>query len=209
MRTGGLTKSGSGGGLLVSDVDLPTCDEVPADDVFRFITEALTLPEAEGRTFALCPTSDSSQLRAMRSAGCSRREEVLALLQGKIKEGVKVEVNKKELTPEEVQAAAKSDAEKAAEREEELKQLLAKAKQRGEETQKRLAAEEAAKEKLRAERQTYFASSGPSPDKTGAQGGGAAKDDETKDGGEGGGKANKGDNDKPKKDDDDDGLALV
>jgi hypothetical protein len=71
-----------------------------------------------------------------------------------------------------------------------------------------MAAEEAAKEKLRAERQTYFASSGPSPDKTGAQGG-AAKDDETKDGGEGGGKANKGDNDKPKKDDDDDGLALV
>ena len=72
MRTGSLGKSGEGGGLLIGEVDDAVCDEVPIDDVFRFITEAMTIPEAEGRAFSLCPSADASQLKQMRLAGYSR-----------------------------------------------------------------------------------------------------------------------------------------
>jgi len=208
MRTGSLSKTGGGGGLIVGEIDLPTCDEVPADDVFRFITEALTLPEAEGRAFSLCTSVDSSQLREMRMAGCSRREEVLAFLQGKISDKA-VEAVAAEPTAEEAAATAKSEAEIAAAREEELKALLAKAKVRGEENQKKMAEEEAAKEKARAERMELYKSVEPEE--------GEGKEGEDKDGGEEDGKGSDdkpkkdGDDDKPKKDgdDDDDGLALV
>jgi hypothetical protein len=90
MRTGSLLKGGSvGGGLNVSDVDTPTCDDVLLEDAFRFIAEALTLPAAEGRIFALCPSDDDTQLKALRRAGCTRREEVEALLLGDIEERCK------------------------------------------------------------------------------------------------------------------------
>jgi hypothetical protein len=72
MRTGTLGKSGEGGGLLLGEVDDAVCEEVPIDDVFRFITEAMTISEAEGREFSLCPSADASQLKQMRLAGCSR-----------------------------------------------------------------------------------------------------------------------------------------
>ena len=49
MRTGALTKSGTGGGLLLGDIEQPACDEVPIDDAFRFIVEALAIPEAAVR----------------------------------------------------------------------------------------------------------------------------------------------------------------
>ena len=86
MRTGTLAKSGTGTGLLLGEMDTAVCDDVPQDDVFRFITEALTIPEANGRLFSLCPSADTTQLKAMRMAGCTRREEVEALLKGQIKE---------------------------------------------------------------------------------------------------------------------------
>ena len=86
MRTGELAKGGSGGGLILSDLDLPACDEVPAEDVFMFVAEALTLEAAAGREFSLCASADATDLEKMRRAGCSRREEVEALLGGKIVE---------------------------------------------------------------------------------------------------------------------------
>jgi len=204
MRTGTLSKAGTGGGLLVTALDEPTCDEVPLEDVFRFIAEAMTIPEAEGRLFSLCPSADASQLKQMRMAGCSRREEVEALLKGVIRQT-------SEEIPDPVQAAAqaaedaKSEEEQALEREEELKALMARAKQRGIETQQRLFEEEKAKAEKRAERLSYFQQNQP--------------DDETEDKGEdekGDGDSSGGDkpDDKPKKDgdgddDDDDRLALV
>jgi len=219
MRTGGLTKTGSGGGLIVSEMDLPTCDEVPIEDVFRFITEAITLPEAEGRAFSLCPTGDSEQLREMRRAGCSRREEVVALLKGQIAVSAGDDAAQ-EPSAEEAAEIAKSEEEKKAEREEELKTLLARARQRGEETQKKMAEEEAAKAALREERNTYFAATQPIDEdgkgiKEGdGDGDGDGDSDSDGDGDGDGGETKPGSgDDKPKKDggddDDDDGLALV
>ena len=49
MRTGPLISASVDGGLSVSEFDLPVCEEVPKDEVFRFVTEALTLPSAHGR----------------------------------------------------------------------------------------------------------------------------------------------------------------
>jgi hypothetical protein len=210
---------------------------VPIDDVFRFITEALTMDEASGRSFALCPATDATQLRKMRMAGCSRREEVAALLKGQIK----LESDVIEASPEEVAAKTEEDEKTAKELEakrevsggylhvlvaspasqlyacetppldddvyprplrlhrsqEELKELLARAKQRGIENQKRMAEEEAEKKKKREERLAMFAR----PDED---------DDDDKD-------APAKEEPPPeepkktddKKDDDDDGLALV
>lgn len=217
MRTGSLSKSGSGGGLLVQGLDEPTCDEVPIEDVFRLIAEAMTIPEAEGRCFSLCPSADTSQLKEMRMAGCSRREEVEALLKGVIKQAVAVE-------PDPVAAAAqaaedaKSEEETRLEREEELKELLARAKQRGIETQQRLAEEEKVKAEKRAERMAVFAQNAPKDDDDDDEpkASGAAKSESGKSDDEGGDDAggSKGGDDKPKKDgddddDDDDRLALV
>jgi len=202
MRTGSLSKTGSGGGLLVSGLDEPTCDEVPIEDVFRFVAEAMTLPEAEGRAFSLCPSADATQLKEMRMAGCSRRDEVKALLKGVIRESVDEELDPTEVAAK-AEETAKSEEENKLEREEELKELLARAKQRGIETQARLAEEEKVKSEKRAERLSYFERNQPKDD------------DEGDSEGEGDAKGGSSDKDKPKKDgdddddDDDDRLALV
>jgi hypothetical protein len=124
LRTGKLAEKGAGGGIKLDEVDTPVCEDVPKDDIFRFITEALTLPEADGRSFSLCPTTDDSQLKEMRMAGCTRREEVEALLKGVITEKIAeaaAEAAAEQQTPEE---AAESKAEEEASREDELKMLL-------------------------------------------------------------------------------------
>merc|ERR1740130_2177570 len=57
MRTGALVDDGaSGGGLAVGAVEQPVCGEVSKEDVFRFVTEALTMPEASGKVFSLSPS---------------------------------------------------------------------------------------------------------------------------------------------------------
>lgn len=86
MRTGGFSKKGSGGGLVLGEVDLPVCDEVPLEDAQRFLVEAMGLEEAHGRSFSLCPSVDQTQLKQMRMAGCTRAEEAAALLKGVIVE---------------------------------------------------------------------------------------------------------------------------
>jgi len=219
MRTGTLAKAGAGGGLLVSDLDMPVCEEVSLDDAFRFLTEALAIPEASGRLFSLCPTTDDSQLKQMRMAGCTRKEEAEALLKGIIKE----------MTPEEKEAGGtaaeiaeakeedpRSAEEKAAAAEEEVKKLLAKAREKGIENQKRMAKEEAEKQAKREERAAYFAQNMPDDEEEGK--GGASDDDDKPDpkpdaggdGGDGGSDGGGGGGDDPKKKgDDDDGLALV
>ena len=177
MRTGKTGAARGGGGLKICEMDAEDCDVASKEDLYRFITEALSLPEAEGRLFSLCPSEDASQLKEMRLAGCGRREEAQALLAGVITERAAetLEAEKKgEPTAEEVEAEAKSTAETEAEREEELKMLLARAKERGLEAAKQREAEEAEKAKQREERRTYFQQS---------EGG---EDEEGKDGGDGG-----------------------
>jgi len=162
LRTGKLSEKGAGGALKLEEVDIPTCEEVAKEDVFRFITEALTLPEAYGRTFSLCPSLDASQLKEMRFAGCTRREEVEALLKGQLKEKLKEEEEVPKMTQEE---EAISKAEDSAKREEELKMLLQRAKEKGIENQKRMKKEEEAKKELREQRATYFKSPPSDDDK--------------------------------------------
>jgi len=209
MRTGTLSKDGSGGGLLVTPLDEPTCDEVPIEDVFRFIAEAMTIPEADGRLFSLCPSTDATQLKQMRMAGCSRREEVEALLKGVIKENADESVDPVKVA-EQAEADAKSEEEMKAEREDEIKKLLANAKQRGIETQQRLYEEEKAKAEKRAERLSYFQQNQPDEPE-----GDEAKDDKGESDGDGDSSGGDKPDDKPKKDgdddddDDDDRLALV
>lgn len=192
MRTGTLTDKGTGGAIKLSEVDTPVCEDVPKEDIFRFITEALTIEDAYGRSFSLCPSTDDSQLKEMRFAGCSRREEVVALLKGQISEQAK-EAATEEAAPTEEDA--KSKVEEEADREEELKMLLQRAKERGIENQKRMQEEEKAKKALREERAMYFKSMETDDD------------DDKKDGG--------GEEPPPpppaedKKKDDDDGLALA
>ena len=86
LRTGTLTKESGGGGMKVGELADPTCGEATKDDVYRIITEALSLDSASGKMLSLCSTDDVVQLKAMRQAGCTRREEADALLGGKIKE---------------------------------------------------------------------------------------------------------------------------
>lgn len=135
-------------------------------------------------------------------AGCSRRDEVKALLKGVIRESVDEELDPTEVAAK-AEETAKSEEENKLEREEELKELLARAKQRGIETQARLAEEEKVKSEKRAERLSYFERNQPKDD------------DEGDSEGEGDAKGGSSDKDKPKKDgdddddDDDDRLALV
>ena len=86
LRTGTLTKAGGGGGMKVGELADPTCGEATKDDVYRIMTEALTLDSASGKMLSLCSSDDVTQLKAMRQSGCTRREEADALLGGKIKE---------------------------------------------------------------------------------------------------------------------------
>jgi len=182
MRTGKLVASApQGGGLILSDLDLPVCEDVARDDVFRFVVEALTLDEANARLFSLCPSEGTvPALKQMRSAGYDRREEVQGLLKGLIKEQVAEEDTlSEEQKAEKAEEDAKSEAEVAAEREEELKALLAKAKKRGEETQARLKYEEEEKAKKRAEQAKYY--SPPPEDDDDKKGDAPAADASTED----------------------------
>eukprot|EP00316_Scyphosphaera_apsteinii_P023974 CAMPEP_0119312112 /NCGR_PEP_ID=MMETSP1333-20130426/25088_1 /TAXON_ID=418940 /ORGANISM="Scyphosphaera apsteinii, Strain RCC1455" /LENGTH=341 /DNA_ID=CAMNT_0007316673 /DNA_START=179 /DNA_END=1204 /DNA_ORIENTATION=+ len=156
MRTGKLVADGAGGGLKICDIADDGITDVSKEDVFRFITEALTLDGANGRMLSLVSSIDESQLKEMRLAGCDRREEVEALLAGVITEkSPEEEAGEIEAAKEE---ESKSEAEDAADREEELKALLARARQRGLEDQKKRKEEEDEKMKLREERSKYFTS---------------------------------------------------
>jgi hypothetical protein len=157
MRTGTLVDAGVGGGLILDAVDVPVCDDVPREDVFRFVSEALSLEAAEGRLFSLCPSSRTGDaLREMRRAGYERREEVEALLKGLVVEAPDPEAAPAEATPEEAAAAAESAAEAEAKREAEVKELLERARQRGVATQARLKFEAEEAEAHRKEQEKYY-----------------------------------------------------
>lgn len=161
MRTGSLSASAGGSGLRLGEVDTPLCDDVPTEDVYRFLSEALTLPEASNRAFSLCP-SDATlpQLKEMRLCGYERRDEVRFVLTGAKGEPMTRVLETSAPAADAADASgatvedgmddvAVPDAETVAAREEELKALLQKARERGEATQARLKyeAEEAAKER--------------------------------------------------------------
>ena len=124
-------------GLVLEEGVGATAEALGREDVFRFVVEALTLADAADRMWSLRPTKDLSQLKAMRAAGCSRRQEVEALLKGEITEVLAP----KELTEEERAAKAAADtvteAEAKAAKEEEYKRLFAEARKLGEETAKK------------------------------------------------------------------------
>jgi len=169
MRTGSLVSAVDGvDGLKLDSYDLPVCDDVAKDDVFRFITEALTLPEASGRTFSLCPTAGtSSALKQMRLCGYERRDEVEALLKGLVPDEIEAAAVA-ELSEEEAQAqkelVMRSEAEVAAEREAELKELLERARARGIENQARMKFEEAERLAHRKEQEKYYKAPLPADD---------------------------------------------
>merc|ERR1712083_646968 len=95
---------------------------------------------------SLVSSANDSQLKEMRLAGCDRREEVEALLAGVITEELPAEVA--EIEAEAAKAAAsKSDIEESAEREDEIKELLARARERGIEADKKRKEEEEEKAK--------------------------------------------------------------
>jgi len=167
MRTGKLTSEGAGSGLKLGEIDLPVCEDVNKDDIFRFVTEALTLSSAYARSFTVCPSADDSQLKQMRFAGCDRREEIDALLRGQITERSPDEMAASEQTAEQEEEVEQLEAEDSLAREEELKMLLARAKERGIENQKKMAAEEAEKAAKREERAMYFNSLQPREDDEG------------------------------------------
>ena len=170
MVTGKFGKAAGGGGLIVGDASSAS-DGLPIDDAYRVLVEGLTIPEASKRILSLSLAADGSQLKEMRMAGCTRREECEALFKGQIKErtaeeieAAKSSVGKGAAAVEEV-VDERSDEEKRLAQEEEVKALLVKAKVRGEENQKRMAAEEALKQAERAERLEYMkANMPPEPD---------------------------------------------
>lgn len=170
-----VVKESSSASLILAGIDEPGLEEVPKEDTYRFITEALTLPEANGRLFSICPNEDDSQFREMRRAGCNRREEAQALLAGVISKTAKVTA--------EASAAAVAAAEAAKvpevspeEREAELKALLEKARVKGIENQKRIAEENAEKARIRAERQEKIKESAPKGGSDEPKAGGKDKD---------------------------------
>jgi len=166
MRPGVLGRGVGGSGLKLGEIDCEMEEtEMSKEDVYRFIVEAMTLPGAVGRTFSLCPSADDTQFREMRRAGCDRREEAEALLAGVITEAV-LEEAEVELSAEEQEAAAKSAMESEAEREDELKALLEKARQKGIETAKARKEDEEKKAADRAERREYYKTP-DEPDKDG------------------------------------------
>jgi len=162
MRTGALDKSSSGssgGGLRLGELDEPVCYAVGEEDVYRFVTEALTLPEAEGRMFSLCPSTGTQEgLRQMRCAGMTRRDEVAALLKGLVPDSaLALDGKTAEQTAEEAELVLRSAEEVAAERAEELEKLISKARERGIAIEAKAKAEEEEKLKFRAEQQKYYA----------------------------------------------------
>lgn len=161
LRTGSLVNGPAGTGLKLATFDMPVCEDVSIQDVFRFVTEAITLPEASNRQFSLCPSDGvSSALKQMRLAGYERRDEVKAILTDSLPDEEAEAIAAATKTAEELAAeeelVLRSEAEVAAEREEELKALLARARARGEETQKKLAFEEAERMAYRKEQERYY-----------------------------------------------------
>lgn len=162
MRTGPLVDAAAGtrdgGGLKLGEIDMPVCEDASKEDVYRFAAEALTLSEAHGRAFSLCPSTNlSDKLREMRLCGYERREEVQLILKGTLTEEAALPTEA-EPSAAEAEVVLRSEAEVAAEREEELKALLERARKRGEETQKRMAYEEAERAEKRKEAQQYYSS---------------------------------------------------
>ena len=138
-----------------------TCWQVPKEDVFRFVTEALTLPEATGRTFSLCPSANTAgKLKEMRLCGYERRDEVKALLGGMVMDEEAEAAAAAPVTAEEAEErealVLRSEAEVAAEREAELQMLLQRARQRGVEVQQKLKYEEEEKAAKRKEAEQYY-----------------------------------------------------
>jgi len=181
MRTGPLIASqAEGTALKISDLEMPVCEDVPRDDVFRFVTEALSLEEAHARGFSLCPTENEgvvSTLKQMRMVGYDRRDEIQFLLSGKVAETFDAaEVSEEEAKVQE-ELVLRSEAELAAEREEELKMLLGRARQRGIDTQERLAFEEKEKLAHRKEQEKYYKAPLPEDGKPTASGDEGPADD--------------------------------
>jgi len=163
LRTGSLVNGPAGTGLKLDAFEEVVCDDVSIQDIFRFVTEALTLPEAANRQFSLCPSDGVvPALKQMRLAGYERRDEVKAVLTDALPDDSADALALASKTPEEIEAeeqlVLRSEAEVAAEREEELKALLERARARGEETQKRLALEEAERLAYRKEQEKYYKS---------------------------------------------------
>ena len=174
MRTGALVDDGaSGGGLAVGAVEQPVCGEVSKEDVFRFVTEALTMPEASGKVFSLSPSEGALRsLREMRMDGCSRRDEVKAVLRGFAEDGAPPAMPAAvvyaedsfqvaaAVTPAEAEAAAEVAAEAAAEvareRESELRMLIQRARERGAVVTAELKLKEETALKRRAEQAKYY-----------------------------------------------------
>jgi len=184
MRTGPLVDVNVGGkaALKLGDLDMPVCEDVPKEDVFRFVTEALTLEEAHARQFSLCPTVNEgmvSTLKQMRMVGYERRDEIQFLLSGKVAETQEeVEVSAEEAAVQE-ELVMRSKAEVEAERAEELKMLLERARKRGIETAERVAFEEKEKLAKRQEMAKYYQAP-PDDDAPADAGAGDAKDDDDK-----------------------------
>jgi len=163
MRVGKLVDTPSGAGYKLGELDLPVCEDVAKEDVFRFVTEALTLDDAHGLAFSLCPSEGTTaSLKEMRLCGYERRDEVRLLLQGAVPDADAVAAEAEAVSEAEVELVLRSEAEVAAEREEELKVLLEKARQRGIETQQRMAFEEAERLAKRKEQEKYY-SAPPEP----------------------------------------------
>jgi len=158
MRTGNLVDDAPpGGGLVLGEVDLAVCGDVSKEDVYRFVTEALTLPEAEARAFSLCPSdATTDSLRQMRLCGYERRAEVKALLDGLISPAEAASELSEEEAAEEAELVLRSEAEVAEEREKELKMLLARARERGIATQAKMKYEEEERLKVREEMSKYY-----------------------------------------------------
>jgi len=165
IRTGSLVDADVlGGGLKLADVDVPACEDVSRADIFRFVTEALTLPEASRRLFSLCPSEGTvPTLKQLRLSGYERRDEYQLLLNAQLREP-ELEVTPEEMSEEERELVLRTEAELATEREAELKALLAKARARGEATQARLAYEEKEKEAHRKEQEQYYKAPLPADD---------------------------------------------
>jgi len=165
IRTGELAGESVGGGLKLADVDVPTCEDVSKGDVFRFVTEIITMPEASNRLFSLCPSEGTeSTLKQLRLSGYERRDEYQLLLSSKLLEPEAETDKSEEQVKEEQELVLRTEAELAAERESELKALVAKAKARGEAQQRKLEYEEKEKAIHRKEQEKYYKSPLPKDD---------------------------------------------
>merc|ERR1740130_1851187 len=155
MRTGALVDDGAScGGLAVGAVEQSVCGEGSKEDVFRFVTEALTMPEASGKVFSLSPSEGALRsLREMRMDGCSRRDEVKAVLRGFAEDGAPPAMPAAVVYAEDTFQAA---AEVARERESELRMLIQRARERGAVVTAELKLKEETALKRRAEQAKYY-----------------------------------------------------